>query len=1070
MKTILCIGIFLLAAALAQAQTNNLTGLLQEGLFEEQANRNLDAAIADYQTLAKQFDKDRQLAATAVFRLGECYRAQGRTNEAAAQYQRIIREFGDQQTLVTLSRQDLAGMGMAGQEPTAVAQPASENSDTQLWSKLKDLPTGELARVLPTLIPNATLDSLLQQRNDNEAKMATIRSDYSTSNIVYVREQVLVDTIQKQIDEQIAGMMQALKLRAEVSKPLSADNARQRQVELLTEQIELAEQSLNETKQRVQNGTVPAADARTAEQEVLKLKQQLAALDFIPTKPDVLVPRVANDEDQEIQRIQQMIQNSPDLINAPSEGSTPLVKAAYNGWLKVAAYLLDHGANIDVPSRDLPWTHELRIYGLVSPLVAAVGAGNKAMTQLLIDRGADVNFKGDRGEMPLQLAAEKGFQAVTEVLLASHADVNGQDDSGESPLISAVESGQLKMVQMILAAGADVNHKDGHGRTALNFAIQISPEILQALLAAGVDPNLEDTSGRTPLSYAAEKDDRATVNTLLAAKADPNAGDRAAPLLRAVFKNDTVIAEAVLRAGANPNTPGKLDFEIAGDSEFSTRNGHLMPLWLAIHRNEPPMVQLLLKYKADPNDTRTDNNSLLFAAWYDTNVMAMLLEAGADANFHTDQGWTPVARAVQEANLVTVQLLLKFKARPNDAPIGGKPLLFAALPQTNILEALLDAGTEVDSVTKDEADVTPLASAAGANNAAAVEILLKHGANPNVRNRNGATPLHWAAHRDVDSKIFELLLDHGADPNVRSSIGRTPLDELRADIEETGSWPDTFKSYEDKATQARKLIALLHQHGALDHVPDWDGIDVGRVAENDLHTVFHQETNDWNHFTLIEAVANAYMTSESNPYRTWLSFPDFAHVAVLRPTHDSTNQTRIEVNLLAADGGINFSNDMPLLFGEVVDIPEHDHVLGDISSGLSNDQQNALANYVKGSVQLVVQDRKVQIPIYRLGDEAKVEAVLNNSDARGILLASSDLSRVKVIRRDAKTGKQREWVFDCRAPGSNNGPGGFSVWAVGTPALSYQWNLSGNGYSSSSSGVNSLWLCNGDVIEVPEKQ
>ena len=75
--------ILLLAAAVVQAQTNNLTALLQQGLFEEQANRNLDAAIADYQSLAPQFDKDRQLAATAVFRLGECYRMQGKTNEAA---------------------------------------------------------------------------------------------------------------------------------------------------------------------------------------------------------------------------------------------------------------------------------------------------------------------------------------------------------------------------------------------------------------------------------------------------------------------------------------------------------------------------------------------------------------------------------------------------------------------------------------------------------------------------------------------------------------------------------------------------------------------------------------------------------------------------------------------------------------------------------------------------------------------------------------------------------------------------------------------------------------------------
>src|SRR5450432_1820830 len=70
----LLLCVFALIPAVSRAATNDLTALLQQGLFEEQANRNLDAAIASYQSLATQFDKDRQLAATAVFRLGECYR------------------------------------------------------------------------------------------------------------------------------------------------------------------------------------------------------------------------------------------------------------------------------------------------------------------------------------------------------------------------------------------------------------------------------------------------------------------------------------------------------------------------------------------------------------------------------------------------------------------------------------------------------------------------------------------------------------------------------------------------------------------------------------------------------------------------------------------------------------------------------------------------------------------------------------------------------------------------------------------------------------------------------------
>src|SRR3982750_573481 len=97
-------------ATLARGATNDLTGLLQKGLFEEEANRDLSAAISNYQSLANAFDKDRQMAATAIFRLGECYRKLGKTNEAVVQYERIVREFGDQQTLVTLSRQNLTGL------------------------------------------------------------------------------------------------------------------------------------------------------------------------------------------------------------------------------------------------------------------------------------------------------------------------------------------------------------------------------------------------------------------------------------------------------------------------------------------------------------------------------------------------------------------------------------------------------------------------------------------------------------------------------------------------------------------------------------------------------------------------------------------------------------------------------------------------------------------------------------------------------------------------------------------------------------------------------------------------
>jgi hypothetical protein len=75
---------------------------LQTGILEEELNFDLNAAIQSYRSLITHFDSQRPLAANAIFRLGECYRRLGRSDEANAQYARILREFSDQTPLAKL--------------------------------------------------------------------------------------------------------------------------------------------------------------------------------------------------------------------------------------------------------------------------------------------------------------------------------------------------------------------------------------------------------------------------------------------------------------------------------------------------------------------------------------------------------------------------------------------------------------------------------------------------------------------------------------------------------------------------------------------------------------------------------------------------------------------------------------------------------------------------------------------------------------------------------------------------------------------------------------------------------
>jgi len=99
--------VLLIASSPLASADDGLSEALQKGLLEEEANHNLDAAIQAYQSAVNQFGEQRKIAATAVFRLGECYRKLGKTNEAAAHYERLRRDFPDQQQLVQLGQKYL---------------------------------------------------------------------------------------------------------------------------------------------------------------------------------------------------------------------------------------------------------------------------------------------------------------------------------------------------------------------------------------------------------------------------------------------------------------------------------------------------------------------------------------------------------------------------------------------------------------------------------------------------------------------------------------------------------------------------------------------------------------------------------------------------------------------------------------------------------------------------------------------------------------------------------------------------------------------------------------------------
>ncbi len=86
---------------------------------------------------------------------------------------------------------------------------------------------------------------------------------------------------------------------------------------------------------------------------------------------------------------------------------------------------------------------------------------------------------------------------------------------------------------------------------------------------------------------------------------------------------------------------------------------------------------------------------------------------------------------------------------------------------------LLQHGASVTAAARNPMKVTPLHSAAAAQDLSLVRALLEHGALPNARQQQGFTALHAAAQQG-NQALAELLLQYGADRSLTNDDGITP--------------------------------------------------------------------------------------------------------------------------------------------------------------------------------------------------------------------------------------------------------------------------------------------------------
>ena len=142
-----------------------------------------------------------------------------------------------------------------------------------------------------------------------------------------------------------------------------------------------------------------------------------------------------------------------------------------------------------------------------------------------------------------------------------------------------------------------------------------------------------------------------------------------------------------------------------------------------------------------------------------------LLEMGVPLNGES------LAQCVSEGRMQEVSIFLAAGFSPDTRNKAGVPLLNLAARTGNweILRYLIMADAQIDLQAEDRGSSALMDSIMGKHNDLVTD-LIKAGADPNIRNKNGQSSLLVAA-GNGNEKLVEILLKAGADPDLQDNMG-----------------------------------------------------------------------------------------------------------------------------------------------------------------------------------------------------------------------------------------------------------------------------------------------------------
>lgn len=586
-------------------------------------------------------------------------------------------------------------------------------------------------------------------------------------------------------------------------------------------------------------------------------------------------------------KVQSLINSGVDINKKDAKGRTLLFELAAKRRIESIKILIKNG--IDINAEDN--------YGK-TVLSEAADKMDGMMIRFLLDNGSSVNHINSSGRTVLQDAALEENDKVFKILMAHEPDLSLTDHYGRTVLFDAVEGGNLEIIKEVVNNIDDINITDNNGQTVLfHSVLKDNDKITKYLISNEIDVNVLDKKRQNALFNAIVLGSQAisTIEALLEAGVKLNIKDHADKTLL-----DEILKILAISKLDDIKVEGKYRF-VSADRNYLKLTGFLIDNGLAINRTDSEgktvlykeverenydTIDFLLASGADINAQDNEGRTVLFDAVLkgpsNMNMIDHLIENGVDID-HRDYSERTIIDDLCEAILITqsnkkptlkrflelketedyfvlLKKMLLFKPKINQPKANGRTLIFELVNENNLelIKLIVNAGADLN--VEDYDGATPLSYMI--DNGLKITrqrekelflerlvFLLKFRVEINTVDKDGRTIFHKAVMAD-DIEVVEKLLSKKTNLDIRDKQGRTALHHTQ--------WKGNYK-----------IARLLISAGADINAADYAGFTILNYAAILGHTrlvvvLIASGILMYNHRKKSKSVAKFFKERESN--------------------------------------------------------------------------------------------------------------------------------------------------------------------------------------------------------------